>query len=87
MIGERVAQLSAELCDGKTIDLLASGYNARVLPYAWLSLICGLGGIQLPVPDPEPIPETFRKDSSLDDTRRAVQDVKRRLKDSWRCLG
>lgn len=87
MIGERVAQLSAQLCQGKVIDLLASGYNGRALPYAWLSLICGLAGIQLAVPDPEPVPERFRKDSSVDDTRRAVEDAKRRLKGFWRSLG
>jgi len=86
MIGDRVAQLSAQLCQGKAIDLLASGYNRKALPHAWLSLICGLARIQLAVPDPEPIPERFRTDHSLEDTRRVVEDVKRRLKDFWRSL-
>ena len=41
MIGEKVRKM-ANVCDGKVIDLIASGYNREVLPYAWLALICGL---------------------------------------------
>ena len=41
MIGEKVSEM-ADVCDGKEIDLIASGYNKEVIPYAWLSLITGL---------------------------------------------
>jgi acetoin utilization protein AcuC len=44
MIGEKTRKM-AEVCDGKVVDLIASGYNRRILPYAWLALISGLGGI------------------------------------------
>lgn len=44
MIGERVSNIST-VCDGRVIDLIASGYNSKILPYAWLALITGLAGI------------------------------------------
>jgi len=86
MIGNRVAQLSAQLCQGKVIDLIASGYNRRALPYAWLALICGLAGIQISIADPEPIPQRFAKDPSFDDTRTIIGEVKKNLSDFWRCF-
>ena len=86
MIGKRVAQLSAQLCQGKVIDLIASGYNRRALPYAWLALICGLAGIQISIADPEPIPQRFAKDPSFGDTRTVIGEVKKNLSDFWRCF-
>ncbi len=85
MIGEKTRELS-RLCDGKVIDLIASGYNMEVLPYVWLALICGLADIQLDVKEPEPLPERFQADAVLAETRRVVEEVKGYLKDYWRCL-
>lgn len=85
MIGEKVREM-AMICDGKAIDLIASGYNKRVLPYAWLALISGLAGIELNVEEPEPIPQRFSTDSSFTETEKVIEEVKRQLKDYWRCL-
>ena len=46
MIGEKVREM-ARICDGKVIDLIGSGYNKEILPYAWLALICGVAGIDI----------------------------------------
>ena len=35
VMGDKVREM-AEVCQGKQIDLIASGYNKNVLPYAWL---------------------------------------------------
>ncbi|MBI2979885.1 MAG: hypothetical protein HYY41_03555 [Chloroflexi bacterium] len=85
MIGEKVRQM-AEICDGRTIDLIASGYNEKVLPYGWLALICGLAGIELEIAEPEPIPQKLGTDSSLPETEKVVEEVKRQLRDYWSCL-
>ncbi len=85
MIGEKVREM-ANVCDGKAIDLIASGYNEKVLPYAWLALISGLAGIELKIEEPEPIPKRFSTDPSFTETKRVIEDVKRQLKDYWRCL-
>ena len=85
MIGEKVREMS-EVCDGKTIDLIGSGYNEEVLPYGWLALITGLGGIELAVEEPAPIPQRFSVDSSFAETERVVEEVKKELKDYWTCF-
>ena len=85
MIGERVREM-AKVCDDKAIDLIASGYNREVLPYAWLALISGLAGIELEIEETEPIPQRFRTDPALSDTERVVTEVKNHLKDYWSCL-
>jgi len=85
MIGGKVREM-ASVCDGKVIDLIASGYNEKVLPFVWLALISGLAGIELSVAEPEPIPERFRTDSAFTATERVVEEVKRQLRDYWQCL-
>jgi len=85
MIGEKVREM-ARVCDGKAIDLIASGYNEKVLPYGWLALISGLGGIELGIEEPEPIPQRFSTDSSFAETEKVIEEVKRQLKDYWTCL-
>jgi len=85
MIGEKVREL-ANVCDGKVIDLVASGYNEEVLPYGWLALISGLGGVELRIEEPELIPQRFSIDSSFAETEKVITEVKRQLKDYWTCL-
>ena len=84
MIGEMVREL-ATACDGKVIDLIASGYNERVLPYAWLALMAGLAGIALPIDEPTPVSSTRRADPYAD-TERVVAEVRDNLKSYWTCL-
>jgi acetoin utilization protein AcuC len=83
MIGEKVRAI-AEICHGKEIDLIASGYNEKILPYAWLSLISGLAGIEIELE--EPVPERYIKDSALDETKKVVRAVKTNLKPYKRCF-
>ncbi len=85
MIAEKVRQM-ANVCDGKVIDLIASGYNEKVLPYGWLALISGLAGIDLQIEEPEPIPQRLTSDPALAETQRVIEEVKRQLKDYWACL-
>jgi len=85
MIGGKVREL-AELCQGKVIDLIASGYNRDVLPYAWLALISSLAGFKTRIEEPAEIPQRFRQDPSLTETRMVIEEVKRNLRDYWSCL-
>jgi len=85
MIGEKVGEI-AKICDGKVIDLIASGYNKEVLPYAWLALISGLAGIEITIEEPEPIPQRFQKDPSLEATKKVIQEVKGYHQEYWRCF-
>jgi acetoin utilization protein AcuC len=85
VVGEKVRKM-AEVCGGKTIDMVGSGYNKEILPYAWLSLIAGLGDFRIELPEPKPRPENLRNDPSFEATKKMLQEVKRNLKDHWKCL-
>jgi acetoin utilization deacetylase AcuC-like enzyme len=85
MIGEKVRKM-AELCGGKEIDLIASGYNREVLPYAWLALLAGLAGWDMPTEEPGKIPALLQPDSRLPQTKRMVSEVKSYLKGYWKNL-
>ena len=85
MVGD-IVRVMAEVCDGKVIDLIASGYNRKVLPYAWLALISGLAGIAVKIEEPEPVPQRYRTDLAFAETKQVVTEVKSHLKDYWRCL-
>lgn len=85
MIGERVREM-AKICDDKVIDLIASGYNREVLPYAWLALLSGLAGIELEVEEPWIISQQISTDPAFAETERVVKEVRNQLKEFWACL-
>jgi len=85
MIGEKIRGISA-LCGDRHIDLIASGYNKTVLPYAWLALLSGVAGFDVEVEEPEAISERFRTDEVLRRTERMVEEVRGYLKDYWACM-
>ncbi len=86
MIGEKTRSMADELCDGRQIDLIASGYNKKVLPYAWLTLISGMSGIPVDLKEPEPIPAGLQTGAAFKDTKKVVGEVKQTLKDYWTSL-
>ena len=85
MIGEKVREI-ARICEGEAIDLIASGYNKEVLPYGWLGLISGLGGIELKIEEPVAVPQRFNTDPSYSETEKVIEEVKKQLKDYWSFL-
>ncbi|MBN1762458.1 MAG: hypothetical protein JW878_05200 [Methanomicrobia archaeon] len=86
MIGEKTRELAAALCEGKEIDLIASGYNETILPFAWVALIAGLTGIETAIKEPERVPERYRRDLVLTDTEMVVGELKEELKGYWTCF-
>jgi len=85
MIGEKVREM-AEICEGRVIDLTASGYNEEILPWAWLAQITGLAGVEIEVKEPLPVPGEFETDQSFSETEGVIGEVKGLLKDHWKCL-
>ena len=85
MIGQKVREMS-EVCGGKEIDMIGSGYNKEILPHAWLSLIAGLADFKISLPEPTPVPEYARTDSAYEKTREMLKDLKTRLQGCWKCL-
>jgi acetoin utilization protein AcuC len=85
MIGEKTRQMSA-VCDGRVVDLIASGYNRKILPYAWLAMITGLAGIDYAVHEPESLPPETAADPYYARTEAVVEQVRAALKDYWSCF-
>ncbi|UZE93445.1 MAG: hypothetical protein ACKKMV_00625 [Candidatus Nealsonbacteria bacterium] len=84
IIGEKVRMLAAKICGGKEIDLIASGYNQKILPSAWLSLISGLLDLKMKLKEPQkPI---FPKDFKSREIKETVKEIKNYLKDYWKCF-
>jgi acetoin utilization protein AcuC len=84
MIGEKVRKM-AELCGGKEIDLIASGYNRDILPYAWLALVAGLADWDVKL-EGEKVPAILQTDSRLPETKIIIGELKGYLKDYWKNL-
>lgn len=84
MIGKNVRKLT-EICQGKEVDLIASGYNQEILPLAWLSSISGLLDIKVKIEEPnkERVPP---KNMKLKETKEVVEELRQILKKYWRCL-
>jgi acetoin utilization protein AcuC len=85
MMGERVREM-AEVCGGKQIDLLASGYNRKILPYAWLSLMAGIADFPIEVEEPEAVPPQYEIDGALSETQEVIETVKQYQRGFWKCL-
>jgi acetoin utilization protein AcuC len=84
-IGERVRKM-ANVCDGKVIDLITSGYSLDVLPYAWLALICGLADFEITIEEPHPRSPERMKDTVVGATELVIAEVKSHLGPYWACL-
>jgi len=79
MIGEKVRNLS-KICDGKEIDLIASGYNLKILPFCWTALISGLIGAKIKLKEKKP--SFFRE--PLEETKRVILNLKEKIKRYWK---
>ncbi len=85
MIGGRVRSLS-EVCGGSVIDMIASGYNREVLPYAWLALIAGLAGWDTEIEEPAAGPQEDMEAHFFSKTESMIEEVRANLRDYWGCL-
>ena len=85
MVGEKVREM-AEICGGKQIDLIASGYNAEVLPYAWLSLISGVADLPLTVEEVVKVPAQIEQDQVMEATEKVLEEVRYHHRNYWKCF-
>ena len=85
MIGREVRELAKEVCQEKEVDLLASGYNQRVLPYAWSALIAGLLDLDIDLGDlKERTPPA--RNVRYKEAKDVARELKKYLKKYWRCM-
>ena len=86
MIGEKVRAMAEEICNGRELDLIASGYNTHVIASCWLALISGLAGWDINLEEPELPSSKSRKDPVYAQTRRIASEIKDVLKPYWKCF-
>ena len=85
MIGGKVKELADEVCQGKEIDLIASGYNKEILPLAWTSLLSGLLDLKINLKDPNE-KTAPQRDYGLEEVREIIKELKQILKKYWKCF-
>jgi len=85
MIGENVRKLSEKVCQGKEVDLIASGYNREILPLAWTALVSGLLCLDIRMKDPQEKLAPL-KNSKFKETKEIVEKLKEYLKKYWKCF-
>jgi len=84
-IGEQVRTIS-ESCQGRVIDLITSGYNRDILPYAWMNMISGLADFPVVLEEATPVPRQFQQEPSLESTRQVISQVKQSVGEYWQCF-
>jgi acetoin utilization protein AcuC len=82
-IGSRIRSFANTFCDGKVLDLIASGYNQDVLSFCWIALIAGLTNIDLPIHEPFPIPPHLKENTLRDETQALIKELTKSLADYW----
>jgi acetoin utilization protein AcuC len=85
MMGDKIREM-ADICQGRQIDLIASGYNKQVLPNSWMALLSGIADFPIAVEEPVPVPPRFQKDQALPETEKVLNEVKEYHRKYWRCF-
>jgi acetoin utilization protein AcuC len=85
MMGNKIREMT-DICQGKQIDLIASGYNKQVLPSAWLALLSGIADFPITVEEPVPVPQQLQKDQVLPETEKVLNEVKKYHYKYWQCF-
>jgi acetoin utilization protein AcuC len=85
MMGNKVREMS-QTCHGKQVDLIASGYNKDILPYAWLSLLSGIADFPITVEEPGRISPNIKQDQVSFQTKEVIETVKRYQRPFWKCF-
>jgi acetoin utilization protein AcuC len=88
MIGALISRKAEEVCLGRVVDFVGSGYSPdpNVVSWGWLASIAGVSGIDLEVAEPQPLPAAIRPDAGLAEAREIVRSLKAQLSGYWRCF-
>ena len=88
MVGRFVGRTAAEICQGKLVDFVGSGYssNPQIVSLGWLASIVGVTGVELCLEEPEPIPAEHQLDQGLKEAKEIVRLIRARLSPYWKCF-
>jgi len=88
MIGSIVGKTAEEVCEGKVIDFVGSGYSrdSRVVALGWLASIVGITGVKIEIEEPVPIPDELREALRLKETEKIIEFARGHLCKYWECF-
>lgn len=81
MLGKKVSEVSEELCEARSMDLICSGYDQDILAQVWLTLITSLSGVDLDFEEQTP---ANIKNQRIQETNELIGKVKKELKPHWK---
>lgn len=88
-IGSIVGHVASEICDGKIVDFIGSGYShsLKIVSSGWLASIVGVTGIQMELEEPNRISQDIKPGQGLKEAVTIVNKVKSKLCNYWKCFG
>jgi acetoin utilization protein AcuC len=88
LIGEKMGQLASDMCEGKIVDFVGSGYSRdqNIVSLGWLASITGVTGVQIGLEEIQVIPPCVRPDNGFEEAKETVRSVKKELAPYWKCL-
>jgi len=86
-IARLISEVSDEVCSGKAMLLVASGYNTLVLPYCWYALIAGIADLNVAEMNIEDrYPALPNPQQNREKVIRIVNGLKEILSGYWSCF-
>nr|HDO81004.1 histone deacetylase [Candidatus Bathyarchaeota archaeon] len=86
MIGEYVKRAADEVCSGRLVDLIGSGYNPVVLPKAWTAIILGIAGVNMELKEVFKPPSWLNSPEILEAAKKIIDEVKVVHSEYWDCF-
>jgi acetoin utilization protein AcuC len=88
-IGSIIGQLAANLCEGKVVDFIGSGYSdsLETVSLGWLASIAGVTGIQTELAELRSVPQAINPNNGLKEAAKIVKQVKNTIAHYWQCFG
>ncbi|MEM2320847.1 MAG: histone deacetylase [Candidatus Bathyarchaeia archaeon] len=86
-IARLIGQVSDEVCNGRAMLLIASGYNIQVLPYCWYALVSGIAELS---PNEDSIEDYYPAPSdpwqNINKVKGIISELKNILSAYWSCF-
>jgi acetoin utilization protein AcuC len=88
MVGRFIGRTAGEICQGKIVDFVGSGYSSdpQIVSLGWLASIVGVTGVELCVEEPEQVPPGLQPDQGLKEAKDVVRLIQARLSPYWKCF-
>jgi acetoin utilization protein AcuC len=88
MVGRFVGRTADDICKGKIVNFVGSGYssNPQVVSLGWLASIVGVTGVEFRVQEPGPIPEDLQPDKGMKQAKEVVRLLRAQLSPYWKCF-